>query len=270
MRRVFSIILIILIVILSFTNLSGCGNNDDNKSNEALQSLTEKAVVATNSTVEETTEEPTEDLEEKYGNINVGDVITLGKTEDGKEIKWLVYSRFATEAYMINVSTIARKSADLYGNCNYISTTLYNWLENDFKNNYFTDNEKNIISGAYFIDDQDYRLYVMEDYAGYFTEPFWFKIDSNSWKAVSTDDMAVWFPENNVLVSSNTYYNGYGGLFWAQKCNGPVDTMSITSKDDEKLTKEEKDFIILSTDEKLKSKYSVEIMLTLSGLKSPS
>ena len=166
--------------------------------------------------------------------IKIGDIVSLGKYEqdnrnNGKEkINWIVLEIEDNKAFIISeYALIARpfnkNKTDIIWN----DSTIRKWLNDDFYNKAFSDEEKEIILDSEILtgagnktEDKVFLLSIDEANA-------YFK-DDNSRMCASTDYAKI----SNINVSKNKNSNGEETSWWWLRSVGKEPYLSVTVKHD--------------------------------------
>lgn len=265
MKKSISILLSIIILTLCMFTISGCGNTDNTVSDETNQT----AIKETTQPIQETTQ----DLREYYGSAEEGDIIKYGKNKEGQDIEWVVIERDAKSADLVSISKIADKAADLYENNYFYDTTLFSWIDDEFIEDYFSVEEKELFNkfDIYNITPLEGKTYVNDivgKYENYFSEPFWMLVadDDEDLRYEVNSTIALCFPNSNIISTQNTYDEK---TVYTMRTGSSGHMKEVTTTDSS-FSKDEQAFTVLTLENKLKSKHNVVLQMTISGLKSPS
>lgn len=168
-----------------------------------------------------------ENLNEKYRDSKVGDVIEFGKDSNGNRIKWVVFERDSLAIHLTSLDIIDYKP--------YISNSMNKdyskfsnsdlglWLNGDFYNDSFSTNEKEIINEIFVLWSEEETPILFSDSNTIDglekTIPFWFgtgelffpkeKVFTRITKKSNMITVSVYNYDDQLMYSQDYTDNGY-------------------------------------------------------------
>lgn len=140
---------LLLGIVLVLCFLAGCGKNND---------TTDKTNDYSDASSAGKEEKIKNDTQETVSTYNIGDTVILGTFEqddnedNGAEpIEWIVLDTDENKALLLSKYVLTEEQYDYSGNqVTWYTSTLFQWLNSDFKNEAFTEDEKGqIINSEY-------------------------------------------------------------------------------------------------------------------------